>query len=212
MPCISYHFTGEDALMQQRLCNGFDDAGDCGDGHIFLRVDFEGSSFGADYSSYWTLWVRLHWQYHKIRLTRTSQNDSAITVDPVTQKLKLLTTPRGCRYRRIYADFDEIAALRTQRREVNPAGSAEEIRPFLLRALGVGYKPEYDTMLPYIPAEQISGFSPVGTGSFGSVVKATWHRPPSLEYPEAEIVDVALKRLHSDFQASKAFSMFIHEV
>lgn len=212
MPCINYHFTGEDTLMEQRLCNGFDDAGDCGDGHIFLRMDFEGSSFGSDHVYYWTLWVRIHWQYYNIRLTRTFQNDSAITVEPVTQKLKLLTTPRGCRYRRVFADFDELAALRTQRREVDLARSAREIRPFLEHALGAGYKPEYDTMLPYIPANQISAFSHVGAGSFGSVVKASWHRPPSLEYQEEEIVDVALKRLHSDFQASKSFSLFIHEV
>ncbi|KAL6408087.1 hypothetical protein AUP68_08460 [Ilyonectria robusta] len=194
-PCISYHFSGEDTLMQRRLCNGFDDAGDCSDGHIFLLVDFEGSSFGSDYVYYWAIW-----------------NDSAITVDPATKKLKLLTSPRGCRYRRIYADFDELAALRSQRREVDLASSAKETRSFLQHVLGAGYKPEYDTMLPYILAEQISVLSPVGAGSFGSVVKATWQRPPSLEHDEAETVDVVLKRLHSDFQASKTFSLFIHEL
>ncbi|KAJ4204126.1 hypothetical protein NW759_014963 [Fusarium solani] len=193
-PCISYHFASEDTLMQRRLCNGFDDAGDCDDGHIFLLVDFEGSSFGSDCVYYWALW-----------------NDSALTVEPETKKLKVLTSPRGCRYRRIYADFDELAALRSQRREVDLASSSKETRSFLQHILGAAYKPEYDTMLPYIPAEQISVLSPVGAGSFGSVVKATWQRPPSLEHDEAETVDVVLKRLHSDFQASKAFGLFIHE-
>ncbi|KAH8650874.1 kinase-like domain-containing protein [Tricladium varicosporioides] len=195
MPCLSYHFTGEETLLQRRLCDGFDDAGDCANGHIFLAMDLEGSHFRSDYLYYWALW-----------------NDSAITIEPATGKLKLLTTPRGCRYRRIFADFDELAALRSQRREVDLVNSINDTRLFLQRMLGSSYKSEYDIMLPYIPAQQISVLGHLGAGSFGSVVRATWQHPRSLEHEKPETVDVVLKRLHNDIQASEAFTLFLHEL
>jgi hypothetical protein len=67
-------------------------------------------------------------------------------------------------------------------------------------------------MLPYINPEQFSKVSWLGSGSFGSVASATWHRKASLENENPAEVPVVLKTLQDRFSTEKALSLMLQEV
>ena len=79
------------------------------------------------------------------------------------------------------------------------------------RALGDAYRDLHEDTLHYIPANQLSLEKALGTGSFGSVVQATWLRPAGVNRPVPVELPVAVKMLHVA-PDNRHLTQFVQEV
>ncbi|KAH8755856.1 hypothetical protein BGZ57DRAFT_1009152 [Hyaloscypha finlandica] len=198
--CHLYGIIRPDKVFDQKLKDITMSAGS--DIHTPEELYFEPGSYlelipCSDDKYFWTLW-----------------NDCTITINPKDFKVYLLQTLPGQHFRKTFASFDELTALRLFRKEIDHISTSNEARIMLQRALGPGYKVEYELIMQYIPREQFSTISKedFGEGSSGAITAVVWRRLVSMEHKFAKEIPVVLKRIRNKYPPGESFNRFIHEI
>jgi hypothetical protein len=110
--------------------------------------------------------------------------------------------------------FDHHAALTLYRREIDSRTNTTAVNPLLKRILGPIHTRLHDLLLRFISPSELSVTTEgdLGSGSFGSVSAAIWHRKPSLEYKATYDFPVVLKRLKERTSTTPLINIFAKEV